>query len=98
MSGGSWNYLCDKVDDAGGELCSSSDPLRRAFGRHLLLVGKALHDIEWVDSCDYGKGDEVEAIKAALPNAEQEVLQETLDAAKKICGDLLRLIAEAEEK
>lgn len=47
-------------------LAASGDPLRAAFGRHLLLVADAMHAVEWVDSCDWGPGDEVEAIKAAL--------------------------------
>ena len=30
----------------------------------LRLVADAMHDVEWVDSCDYGPGDEVSAIRA----------------------------------
>lgn len=68
MSGGSMNYLYSKV------LHDSEFPLdtpeRIAFAEHLKLVAKALHDIEWVDSGDYGPGDESAAILACL-NPEQ---------------------------
>lgn len=63
MSGGSMDYLCHKVEDAEFDLTT---PLRVRFAAHLKLVAKALHDIEWVDSADYGPGDEDEAILACL--------------------------------
>lgn len=64
MSGGSMNYLyCRLENDAS---FSQHTPERRAFAAHLKLVAKALHDIEWVDSCDYGPGDENKAIRACL--------------------------------
>ena len=66
MSGGSWDYVYGKVQDTAESLQHSPDALRRAFGDHLSLCAKALHDIEWVDSCDYGKGGERPAIEAAL--------------------------------
>lgn len=66
MSGGSWDYVYGKVQDAAESLQQSPDALRRAFGNHLILCAKAMHDIEWVDSCDYGKGQERPAIEAVL--------------------------------
>ena len=64
MSGGSMNYLYSRIEmDATFE---QNTPLRRAFAKHLELVCKALHDIEWVDSADYGPGDENAAIRACL--------------------------------
>ncbi len=64
MSGGSMNYLYSRIEmDATFE---QNTPLRKAFAKHLEMVCKALHDIEWVDSCDYGPGDENEAIRACL--------------------------------
>jgi len=64
MSGGSMNYLYSKLEyDA---TFSTDTPERRAFRMHLALVAKALHDIEWVDSGDYGPGDENEAIRACI--------------------------------
>lgn len=64
MSGGSMNYLYSRIEwEADFE---TDTPERIAFAEHLKLVAKALHDIEWVDSCDYGAGDENEAIRACL--------------------------------
>ncbi|MDD5459970.1 MAG: hypothetical protein PHF37_11330 [Phycisphaerae bacterium] len=67
MSGGSYNYAYDKVLEMADSLERySKDPLRLAFAKHLQKVAVAMHDIEWVDSGDYGEGDEVDAIKAVL--------------------------------
>lgn len=64
MSGGSMNYLYSKIEcDATFE---RNTPERQAFADHLQKVAQALHDIEWVDSGDYGPGDENEAICACL--------------------------------
>lgn len=64
MSGGSMNYLYRQLEDeAPFDICSAE---RMAFAAHLRLVAKALHDIEWVDSGDYGPGDENDAIRACL--------------------------------
>jgi hypothetical protein len=48
-----------------------SAPIFEAIGRERLwlvrlleLVSEAMHDVEWVDSCDYGPGDELAAIRA----------------------------------
>jgi hypothetical protein len=64
---------------------------RKAFGKHLILVAKALHDIEWVDSCDYGEGDEVKAImKVVNP---KDVLNSSIHDAKSIIKTLQEIIA-----
>jgi len=63
MSGGSWDYLCYKMEDAAKNLLTEKCIYRRSFGDWMRLAAKAMHDIEWVDSCDYGEGDELEAIK-----------------------------------
>lgn len=66
MCGGSWNYLYYDIDDAADSLIQDGDPLRKAFGNKMKLIAAAMHDIEWVDSGDYGNGEEVEAIEKAL--------------------------------
>lgn len=66
MSGGSWDYFYGRLEDVALRLQCERDPLRKAFGSHLQKCAKALHDIEWVDSCDCSPGDEVKAIKAVL--------------------------------
>lgn len=64
MSGGSMEYLFIRVEEEN--LFKENTPLRILFRRHLNLVAKALHDIEWVDSDDYGEGKEEEAILDVL--------------------------------
>jgi hypothetical protein len=75
MSGGSMNYLYSKVLHCADFPLDT--PEREAFAKHLKLVAQALHDIEWVDSGDYGPGDENAAIRACLrpeqPKAEPNV-------------------------
>jgi hypothetical protein len=66
MSGGSMNYLFDKVLSAEFAM---STPERRAFKAHLDKVAKALKAIEWVDSRDWGKGDETGPIRDCLDSA-----------------------------
>ena len=70
MSGGSWNYLYQRVQEAADLLLESSNRQRQRLGRSLARHATALHDIEWVDSCDMEPGDEVEAIQQALEENE----------------------------
>lgn len=86
MSGGSYDYLYTKIEDVADSLLSRKGeaPIRRAFAEHLKLVAKALHDIEWVDSGDYGGGDDVDAIRAALgPSADAAELKVLIDDADR---------------
>lgn len=91
MSGGSWDYFHQSVSDVAIRLRGETCPLRRALGVKLEQVAKALHDIEWVDSMDYGKGDDYEAIKIALGKdapamvAESAVslVKEAIDSGRK---------------
>ena len=79
MSGGSYDYAYWKIADlsesirerAGEWEGSPAHKLRLEFAYLLEKVAKAAHDIEWVDSCDYGPGDEVEALEAVLGVNEQ---------------------------
>lgn len=64
MSGGSYDYVYLKIQEI--ELRENHDPRRIAFQKLLKLVAIAMHDIEWVDSCDSGKGDEYPAIDACF--------------------------------
>ncbi len=65
MSGGSYDYVCFKIGDISLSN-TSTDPRRAAFQKLLKLVATAMHDIEWVDSCDSGPGDEHAAIDAVF--------------------------------
>ena len=96
MSGGSYDYAYRRIEDLADSLrthgtkCPS---LRAAFAEHLRLVAKAAHAIEWVDSCDYGPGDEVEAIRAVLsPGAEIEA---ATAAALKVRSELESVLERA---
>lgn len=67
MSGGSYDYLCHKVEDMAERLRGTrEDPRRAAFQKLLMLVSKAMRDVEWVDSCDYGPGDDHKSIDAVF--------------------------------
>jgi len=85
MSGGSWNYLYMKMENAADEFIEDKRPLRRAFGKKMRLYAKAMHDIEWVDSLDTSKGSEEKAIKKALgENCHALTLAEIIKDAKVI--------------
>jgi len=72
------NYLYSRLEYEG--IFDTNTPERRAFAKHLKLVAKALHDIEWVDSSDYGPGDENVAIRACLNDG--AVLESLIEQAK----------------
>jgi len=65
--------------DAVDRLCQEKSPLRRAFGEHLAICCEALKAIEWVDSGDWPKSQEVEAIQKALCD---EATQHIVDAVE----------------
>jgi hypothetical protein len=69
VSGGSLDYVYERVLAAADQIDPSTAE-RRAFITHLRLVGKALHDIEWVQSGDYGAGDETKPIMACIARAD----------------------------
>jgi hypothetical protein len=94
MSGGSMNYLYSKLEyEATFRL---DTPERKAFAKHLQLVAKALHDIEWVDSGDYGPGDETAAIAACL--SKSAVLEETIANARDALAALHAELQKVEAK
>jgi hypothetical protein len=67
MSGGSFDYIYSKVEDAKSMVRSNATrPEHLAFADHLTKVAKALHDIEWMLSGDIGNGDELPAIMECI--------------------------------
>lgn len=67
MSGGSYDYFFGRVNEFNTQLrYNANTPLRKAFLKLMINVADAVHDIEWVDSGDYGEGDEDKAIKKCL--------------------------------
>ena len=80
MSGGSLDYVCYKIDDAVDAIEKrATTTLQKAFAQHLKDVAKALHDLEWVFSGDYGAGDETEALSKVV-NKKMELEVATNDA------------------
>ena len=97
MSGGSMEYLCMKVDEAEFE---QDTALRKLFKAHLTLVAKALHDIEWEDSGDYGSGDADKAIIKVLnfkaKAGIQDLLKEDIKQILKLVDTLTDTLIEEE--
>jgi hypothetical protein len=94
MSGGSWEYLYSKIDDAADTLIQGKEPLRRAFGKKMKLYAAAMHDIEWVDSGDYGEGEEVESIEKALGEDADNLMTSELIAEATALKDKLEQVSE----
>lgn len=94
MSGGSLGHLYITVRDAAADIRSRRrSPLYQAFADHLDLVATALHDVEWVLSCDYAEGDADEIMRKALtPGAEMDA---ALRQAKTVRKELDDCIARA---
>lgn len=93
MSGGSYNYAYRHVEDMALTLSRKKSPIHNAFGKHLLLVAKAMHDIEWVDSGDYGEDRDVEAIRNVLGAHWRElIVAEALDQIEAIKEELIALL------
>lgn len=91
MSGGSWNYLYDRVHDAAIRLRESSNPRRYAMSQHVERLAVALRAIEWVDSCDYGPGDDNAAIDAFLAGFGDARMQAESAASRKIAEQIKSL-------
>ncbi len=65
MSGGSYDYVFSKIEDI--EIQGTNISIRRRMFQTLLKkVANAMHDIEWVDSGDYGEGEENGALDACF--------------------------------
>ncbi len=96
MSGGSWDYVHSVFQRTADNLSTSKISLRRALGKRIELIAKAMHDIEWVDSSDYSDGDDEEAIKKAIGEGwPSENLEVVLQDAKRILLELRMAITEA---
>ena len=87
MSGGSLNYSYEKINQAAEDLrFRAHTPLQKAMARHLDLVSKAMHDIEWVISGDYGEGDDEATIRAVLGEHAEliQVIKEAFEAKEAL--------------
>ena len=90
MSGGSLNYVYSQVEYAASEIAIRATCLEhKAFAKHLLLVAKALHDVEWVLSGDFGLGDEKAAIQAVLGENHAGITRQVaIDEVRRILAEL----------
>lgn len=80
MSGGSLDYVCYRLDDAIDTIeRRATTTLHKAFAQHLKDVAKALHDLEWVLSGDYGEGQEINSLRKVV-NKEMELKAATEQA------------------
>lgn len=87
MSGGSMDFLYQKVKDAEFNLNS---PERIAFHKHLQKVSEALKAIEWNDSGD-GDDDEMTLIREVI--GDRVILESVLEVAEKAIGNLIKRVA-----
>lgn len=90
MSGGSYDYIGFKIKELRHEIRSQDkNPRRAAFAKLMNLVGEAMHDIEWVDSCDTSEGSENESIDKvfAFLSADPETIKKA-HAYDRICETL----------
>lgn len=96
MSGGSYDYICYKMEDAARTLCGKTQPpYRQAFGMLMKKCAKAMHDIEWVDSNDMSEGDDEASIMQCI--CFSQVLACTVKEAEKIQLELEKLIKLAKQ-
>ncbi len=96
MSGGSWEYFYNRLEDVADRLMLEPQGNRKALGRQLKLAAKALHDIEWVDSGDCSDGDEDKAIEAALgKDSKALILHEKISEAIRVREELDESISKA---
>lgn len=92
MSGGSFDYIQHKIDDAARQIIAGSTNrtdgvLLRAFGKHLLEIGRICHEIEWDFSGDSSlKPKDHKAIQAAIGAGAvlAEGLEEAMAAHEKL--------------
>lgn len=99
MSGGSWEYFYEKLDSVGMRLTNEHDPLRRAFGVHLIECAKAMRAIEWVDSCDCSPPHDIDAIRAAMgPGVDAILLSQAIKDGEGMVKVLQNAIAAAKKE
>jgi hypothetical protein len=93
MSGGSYDYVSFKIEEAASRLRSghATEPHLLALAKHLDDIAKVMHDIEWAESGDTSWTEELdEQIRALLkPNAE---LWEAGQIAERIYAKLGRIL------
>jgi hypothetical protein len=92
VSGGSYDYAYSNLEykfiDEFRK--NANTPQRKAFLKHMEKVTKAMHDIEWVDSGDYGPCDENDAIMACI--SKSDVVETAVADAQETIKSLGKII------
>jgi hypothetical protein len=101
MSGGSYNYVCFRIQELEGEISRQDvDPRRASFAKLMGLVGRAMKEIEWVDSCDCSPGDEhpaIDEVFSFLGSDPQTIAKAAaFDSLKKTLAEYLDLKPESD--
>lgn len=97
MSGGSYDYLCYKMQEAARTLIRKDQvAYRKAFGNLMMRCANAMHDIEWVDSSDMGQGDDEKSIMECIKFS--DVLGVTVEESEIVAHELDRLIRLTKEQ
>jgi len=95
MSGGSLDYVYQKVNDAVDEIeCRAKTNLHKAFAKHLRKVSDALHDIEWVFNGDCGTPSEEKAIRACITPTDE--LKCATEEARRVLAELQAVLKRIE--
>jgi hypothetical protein len=92
MSGGAYDYTYARIQTLAEDIHATSE-LRAVFKKHLAKVAETCRAIEWVDSGDYGPGDEDKLIKECLgERAGELILEELLAQADELITKLNRQV------
>ena len=88
MSGGSYDYVSYKIDEAAGTLRSRHprQPHVVALAVFLEELAPLMHDIEWADSCDTEWDDALDAKIKAFVGRGREVAVATDDARQALAA------------
>ena len=99
MSGGFYDYAYARVSEFASHPSLAKTAERRAFAALLSDVAEAMHDIEWVDSEDYGSGAENAAIERCLSKEIllEQVIADAREAAAALTAALQTLTTRHEE-
>ena len=91
MSGGAYNHIYIQVEEVAMQLLRHPESYRKAFGRHLLEVATALHDLEYVDSADMSPGDDKEAIMNCISKSDlgKSIIMEAEKVLEELQGWIL---------
>ena len=89
MSGGSWDYFYNQLDEVGKRLARRRHVQHRAFGKHLIKCAAAMKAIEWVDSGDSDHPEDYDAIESVLGS--ERIMKSMVEDAEETIKELREL-------